>query len=52
MFLANGTVYFASRPDGALHRVPFSGGATTGPPAVVDTAGTGWAARGLFLYAP
>ena len=33
MFLANGNLYFATRPDGALHRVPFSGGGTTGPPA-------------------
>ncbi|HSP36826.1 MAG TPA: hypothetical protein VLR26_03645 [Frankiaceae bacterium] len=51
MFLANGNLYFVTRSDGVLRQVPVSAGATKGPPVGV-AAGTGWAARDLFTYAP
>ena len=53
-FINNGSLYVASRIDGALRRVNFSnsvlsGAATTVSGPLVD--GSDWRTRGLFLYA-
>ena len=53
MFLSGSTLYYASRTNGALHAVPFNGGApsstsdqvVSGPP--VD--GNDWRSEGMFL---
>jgi PKD repeat protein len=49
MFLANGSLWYATRSDGKLHQAPWNGTTVTGP-STVDTLATGnWAARGVFL---
>jgi PKD repeat protein len=53
MFIDNGTLYYATRSDGNLHRVDFTGGAVTGSSSVVSgpgVDGVDWRNRGMFVY--
>jgi hypothetical protein len=54
MFVSNGALYYASRADGNLRRVPFSGGNITGAATTVSGPtldGVNWRNRALFLGA-
>lgn len=49
MFIANGSLWYATKSDGKLHQAPWNGTTVTGP-STVDTLATGdWAAPGVFL---
>jgi PKD repeat protein len=49
MFLANGSLWYSTRSDGALHQAPWNGATVSGP-STVDTSATGnWAARAVFV---
>ena len=49
MFLANGSLWYATKTDGKLHQAPWNGTTVTGP-STVDALATGnWAGRGVFL---
>ena len=49
MFVANGSLWYATRSDGKLHQAPWNGTTVTGA-AAVDTLATGnWAAPGVFV---
>jgi PKD repeat protein len=49
MFLANGSLWYATKSDGTLHQAPWNGTTVTGP-STVDALATGnWAARGVFV---
>jgi PKD repeat protein len=54
MFVAGGKLYYASRIDGNLRSVTFSGGTVSGSPSVVSgpaVDGVNWTNRALFLAA-
>jgi PKD repeat protein len=49
MFLAGGSLWYATKSDGALHQAPWNGTTVTGP-STIDTLATGnWAGAGVFL---
>ena len=49
MFIANGSLWYATRSDGALHQVAWNGTTYSGP-STVDTAATGnWAGNAVFV---
>lgn len=51
-FYSGGNLYYATRADGNLSKVPFSAGALTGPATVVSgpsSDGVDWRSRALFL---
>ena len=49
MFLANGSLWYATKSDGKLHQAPWNGTTVTGP-STVDALATGnWAAPGVFV---
>jgi PKD repeat protein len=49
MFLAGGSLWYATKSDGKLHQAPWNGTTVSGA-STVDTLATGnWAARGVFL---
>jgi PKD repeat protein len=49
MFVANGSLWYATRSDGKLHQAPWNGTTVTGP-STVDALATGnWAAKGVFV---
>jgi PKD repeat protein len=51
MFLADGSLWYATRSDGKLRQAPWNGTTVTGP-STVDTLATGnWAGRGVFVGA-
>jgi hypothetical protein len=53
-FLSGGSLYYASRVDGSLHRVAFAGGATNPATDTVVSSpssdGNDWRSRGMFLF--
>jgi hypothetical protein len=49
MFVANGSLWYATKSDGKLHQAPWNGTTVTGP-STVDNAATGnWAADAVFV---
>ena len=49
MFLAGGSLWYATKSDGKLHQAPWNGTTVTGP-STIDALATGnWAARGVFV---
>jgi PKD repeat protein len=49
MFVANGSLWYATKSDGALHKAAWNGTTVSGP-STVDALATGnWAAPGVFL---
>ena len=49
MFVANGSLWYATKSDGKLHKAPWNGSTVTGA-STIDALATGnWAAAGVFL---
>ncbi len=49
MFVANGSLWYATKADGKLHKAPWNGSTVTGA-STIDTSATGnWAAHAVFV---
>ncbi|HEX4017816.1 MAG TPA: PKD domain-containing protein [Frankiaceae bacterium] len=49
MFVAGGSLWYATKADGKLHQVPWNGTTVTGPSTVDALASGNWAAPGVFV---
>jgi PKD repeat protein len=49
MFLANGSLWYATKSDGKLHRAPWDGSTVSGASSIDASATGNWAARAVFV---